>query len=256
MTGKEVRKGRRKLNTRQKPKVGEMTVKQLDKHIKEVAVDSQKTQVQYFSDSAIEQNPAEGVGQSSTPIVFPIQPRGMDSLLPNYGTLTEGQRKIYIDYINIYVIFNENDLGVNDSKRNFIRHMLVRKDDETSASADDVRDMFKYMSMTSRVEESLNSIVPRSTKIYKFQDSDWIAYDAISSQSVSTGVVPGQGDLNYLYPCKKYKKTLKVQKEFQIADNGTLVDWSVPTLSLFFTGLATASPDCSMWYHLYYKVLA
>lgn len=248
-------KSKAKGTKKGKPKVGEMSVKQLDKHIKQVTIESMKTQVQYHSDSAIEQNPAEGVGQSSTPVVFPIQPRGMDSLLPNYGTLTEGQRKIYIDYINIYVLFNENDLGVNDSKRNFIRHMLVRKDDETAATADDVRDMFKYMSMTSRVEESLNSIVPRSSKIYKFQDSDWIAYDAISSQSVSTGVVPTD-DLNYLYPCRKYKKVLKVQKEFQIAENGTLLDWSIPTLALFFTGLATASPDCSIWTHLYYKVLA
>lgn len=255
MPKKEVRKGRRKLNTRTKAKVGDMTVKQLDKHIKDVSIDTQKTQVQYFMDSLQEANPSEGSGPEGTPVVFPIQPRGCDSLLPNYGTLTEGQRKIYIDYINIYVMFNENELGVNDSKRNFIRHMLVRKDDETSASADDIRGMFRTMYLQSRVEESLSSIIPRDSKIYAFQDSDWIPYDAISSQSVSTGVVPTE-TLNYLYPFKKYKKTLKIGKEFQISDNGQLVDWSIPTLACFFTGLASASCDVTAWYHCYYKVLA
>ena len=245
---KRQKKGERKT-------VGDMSVKQLDKHINDVAIRSMKTKVQYFKDSLIEQNPSEGSGTAGTPVVFAIQPRGCDSLLPNFGTLTEGQRKIYVDFINVYCLFNENDLQVNDDKRNFIRHMFVKKDDETDASADDVRGMFTTMSgLSSRVEESLTSVIPRSKQIYAFQDSNWIPYDAIASQSVSTGVTPSTS-LNYQYPFKKYKKVLKIQKEFQIRSNGTLVDWHIPTLALFFTGLATASPDCLMYYHMYYKVL-
>lgn len=238
---------------RNKKKVKNMTKSQLNKVIDQRAIDTQKTQVQYFMRLSDNMNPSGGLYNAS---VFMIEPTGMDSLLPNYGNLTDGARKIYVEYINAYIFFNENDTGVNDTKRNFIRHMLVYKDDETDASVSEVEGMFdSYAGNQTVVEESMNAVIPRSDAIWARQDSGWIPYSAERGTSVSTGVtitdVP-----NFVYPFRKYKKTLKIKKEYQVTGNGTLVDWHTPTIALLFTGLSTASPDCTCYFHLYYKVLA
>lgn len=226
---------------------------QLVNFIKQESIDSMKEQVQYFMRVATNQNPSGGI---YTPVVLAIQPTGVDSLLPNYGTLTDNQRKIYIDYINIYIICNENDLEVNDTKSNFLRHFLVEKDDETAATAQEVSDMFtSYATNQSVVEESLNAVIPRTDKIWKKKDSGWIHYDATRKDSLSTGVTVTDVP-NFMYPFRKYKKTIRVKKEFQISDNGTLLNWHQPTVAVLFTGLLTAAPDCTIYYHMYYKVLA
>lgn len=233
-------------------KVKNLTTRQLEDIIDKRSIETQKTQVQYFVDFVNNQNPAEGI---LSPVVFPIQPRGMDQLLPNYGSLTEGKRKIYLEYINLYIIFNENDLEVNDTKRNFIRYFVVEKDDETSASQQNVIDMFKSSGTGTVVEESLSAVVPYDGTIFKSKDSGWKPYNAQRDASLSTGAVVTDIP-NFVYPFRKYKINFKINREYQIADNGTLIDWKQKTMALFFTGLATSAPDCSIYYHMYYKVLA
>lgn len=236
-----------------KSKVSNMTKGQLNKVIDQRAIDTQKTQVQYFMRLTADLNPSGGL---YSPVVFQLQPTGLDSLLPNYGLVTEGAQKIYIEYINAYIFFNENDTEVNDIKRNFIRHMLVYKDDETDASDTEVSNMFtSFGTNQSVVEESMNAVIPRSEEIWAKQDSGWIPYNAERGTSLSTGITVTDVP-NFIYPFRKYKKTLKIQREFQISPNGTLIDWHIPTVALFFTGLNSAAPDCTVYYHMYYKVLA
>ncbi len=236
-----------------KGKAGDLSLNQLGKFMDERAIESQKTMVQYHIRMVTNQNPSDGLYNC---ITFPVQPTGMDQFLPNYSENTEGQREIYIDYINIKILVNENDLEVNDTKRNFLRHFIVYNADLSDTTTSQVEDMFVSVATgQSVVEENMNAVIPQRASRYKTQDSGWLKYNAIRSESVSTGVTVTDVP-NFVYPFRKYVKKLAIKKSFQIADNGTLIDWKIPTLALFFTGLLTASPDCTIWYDMYYKVLA
>ncbi|HHZ97112.1 MAG TPA: hypothetical protein EYN67_16540 [Flavobacteriales bacterium] len=198
-------------------------------------------------------NPYQGI---FNPTVFMVYPTGMDNLLPNFPSLTNSQRRIWIEYITVYCIFTENDVELNSTNRQFIRNMLVYKDDETDASNSEVSGMFVYTGTGSltNMEMSLNAVLPQNGKIYPRQDSGWIPYDAEAGTALGSGVI---SDLNYKYPYKRFRKTLKIHKEFQIdATDGSLIDFHTPTLALFFTGQSTESPDCHAYFHMYYKVLA
>jgi len=240
------------MSKRQKKK---WSMNQLVKIVEESGIESQKMNVRYFQRSYTDLNPNRGI---YNPVVYSIQPTGVDNLLPNYPNLTNSQRQIYIDTISIYFLFTENDTGLNSLKHEYIRHMLVYKDDETDASVSDVTAMFKSDSISgslSVTEESLLAVIPQSGHIYKTNDSGWLQYDSTLGGSLSTGII--STDIpNYVVPQRKYRKTLRLKKTFQIADNGTLIGWKIPTLALLYTGTLSDSPDCTVTYHMYYKVLA
>lgn len=239
-------------NKKRKPIKGSKLDKKIIKAVRKNAIDSQDTQVQYFQRVVVNLNPSEGI---YNPVVFAINPSGMDSLLPNYGNLTDGKQQIYIDYINIFIIYSENDLTLNDVKRNFIRHFITYKDDLTSATDNEITSAFQSSGTLDVVEEALTAVFPQSSDIYHRHDSGWLPYDSERGTSVSTGAtitdIP-----NFVYPLKKYTISLKVQKNFSIAGNGTLLNWRQPTVTALFTGSVNSEPDVSMGYHTYYKVLA
>lgn len=240
-----------KNKKRNKPK--KWSKGQLHKEIEREAVASQKMQVRYHQRLTTDLNGDQGI---YNPAVYTISPSGVDNLLPNYPNLTQGQRKIYIDTISIYIFYNENDTEVNSLKHQFIRHFVVYKDDETDATENDVTSMFQSTAGSLNVmEESLSAVIPQSGHIYKNQDSGWIAYDATRANSLSTGIVATDIP-NFQYPFMKFKKTLRLKKEYQIADNGTLIDWKIPTVALLYTGASSEAPDITCYYHMYYKVLA
>lgn len=236
-----------------KSKPKKWSEKQLMRIAEKAGLDSQKTQVRYHQRLTVNLNPNEGIYNNAQ---YSIQPSGMDSLLPNYSALTNSDRQIYIDTISIYIVYNENDLQINSDSSEFIRHFVVYKDDETDATQNEITTMFKSTGAGINVmEESLNAVVPQSGHIYKNKDSGWISYDARRKDSLSTGVTPTDIP-NFVYPYKRFRKTLRLKKVFQINDNGTLIDWKIPTVALFFTGSSQESPDVHCYYHMYYKVVA
>lgn len=242
----------KRKSKKRKGKAKKWTENQIVKLADKSGIESQKMQVRYHQRLTTNMNPYNGIFDCT---VQQTQLSGLDQLLPNYATLTQGQRKIWIEYITIYVVFNENDTELNATSRNFIRHMLVYKDDETDAGTQDVEDMFKYTGVLSlnNMEISLNAVLPQNGHIYPRQDSGWIPYDSELSTSLGSGF---GSDTNFRYPYKRFRKTLNIKKEFQINDNGTLIDFSIPTLAMFFTGALAESPDVHSYFHFYYKVLA
>lgn len=250
----KAKNGKTKANKKKESKPKKWSEKQIVKLADKSGIDSQKMMVRYHQRLITNMNPYNGI---FNPVVFQIVPSGMDNLLPNFPSLTNSQRRIWIEYITVYCIFTENDLELNSTNRQFIRNMLVYKDDETDASTSEVSGMFVYTGTGSltNMEMSLNAVLPQNGKIYPRQDSQWIPYDADASNALGSGV---ESDLNYKYPYKRFRKTLKIRKEFQIDedDAGSLIDFHVPTLALFYTGVQAESPDCHAYFHMYYKVLA
>ena len=251
-TGRSLGKKSSKAKSKGKSKSKSNLDAKIMRAVKKNAIASQDTQVQYFHRVSVNNNPSEGI---YNPICVPINPPGMDALLPNYGTYTEGSQQIYIDYINIFIIYEENDTELNDVRRNFIRHFITYKDDLTDTSVAELSAKFKSNSQMGIVAESITAVFPQSSELYNRHDSGWIKYDAERGTSLSTGAtitdVP-----NFHYPTKKYTISLKVQKNFQIAGNGSLLDWRQPTVCCLFTGSPNSEPDVTVGYHVYYKVLA
>lgn len=228
--------------------------KQIIKIAKQEGIDSQKMMVRYHQRLTANLNPNEGIYNNA---VYAIQPSGMDNLLPNFPNLTQGQRQIYIDTISVYIVYQENDVGLNSMNHEYIRNFVAYKDDETDATQADITDMFESTGggVITVMEESMNAVIPQSGHAYKRMDTGWIKYDALRKDSISTGVTVTDVP-NFIYPYKRFRKSLRLKKTFQIADNGTLIDWKIPTVAMFFTGGVNEAPDVHCYYHMYYKVLA
>lgn len=235
---------------------GSLQNSKLDKKIftmvKKNAIDTQDTQVQYFQRLVTNQNPSEGI---YNPVVLQINPTGCDSLLPNYGQLTEGKQEIYVDYINIFVMYKENDVELNDVRRNFARHFIVQKDDNTDADVSEITNAFESSSSLDIVGEAMTAVFKQSSAMWKSNDSGWYPYDAERGTSISIGATVTDIP-NFHYPFLKHTMSLKYGKNYQIADNGTLLNFKIPTVVCMATQSNNSEPDVSIGYHFYYKVLA
>lgn len=259
----------------------------LTRTIRRVARSNLETHISYQDLFRKDQNPIRGIGthtydvwsegvygdsKSGEPIVIEYKNNGWSST-PGEDKSYVG-KKVFIKGFSVMIDWNEANAGQNDNtSTNYGRCMRLMAGPDSTLDPDDLNSCFHCLSANDATGNmmdhySSNSLAchwENKAKWNKYNDTGWFQYNARLQNALAGttvgAIIPDEPPFSYTpvprnrecytYPHKQMKYYVKVNQEYQVQANGTLLGWIPQFICLIYTGVW--APDICVNINMYWQ---